>query len=223
MEKKSVEKEVFYKLYIEEQMSMSEIATELNISKATVQRKLKRFGIPIRDISEVKKGRSNGQEGTLRKDLDKEAIIEAYNDMTSMRQLCIDYNVSYKTLRKYFEIWGVEIRPHDVQTTYHNKVYKTGKNFRPRQAPTHEAPKKRKKNYGAQNKNYHYIYHRVAFSTYPHECCVCGYNEFTEILEVHHIDGDRSNNEPENLIIICPNCHRALTKGLIELKEKVQG
>ena len=44
-----------------------------------------------------------------------------------------------------------------------------------------------------------------------------------EILEVHHIDGDRSNNEPENLRIICPNCHRALTKGLIELKEKVQG
>lgn len=53
MEKKSVEKEVFYKLYIEEQMSMSEIATELNISKATVQRKLKRFEIPIRDISEA--------------------------------------------------------------------------------------------------------------------------------------------------------------------------
>jgi len=49
------------------------------------------------------------------------------------------------------------------------------------------------------------------------------FNEFTEILEVHHIDGDRSNNEPENLRIICPNCHRALTKGLIELKEKVQG
>ena len=53
MEKKSVEKEMLYKLYIEEEMSMSEIAKELNISKATVQRKLKNFEIPIRNISEA--------------------------------------------------------------------------------------------------------------------------------------------------------------------------
>ena len=26
-------------------------------------------------------------------------------------------------------------------------------------------------------------------------------------LEVHHIDGDRSNNELENLQLLCPNCH----------------
>ena len=26
-------------------------------------------------------------------------------------------------------------------------------------------------------------------------------------LEVHHIDGDRTNNELENLLLLCPNCH----------------
>lgn len=26
-------------------------------------------------------------------------------------------------------------------------------------------------------------------------------------LQVHHIDGDRTNNELENLALICPNCH----------------
>jgi 5-methylcytosine-specific restriction endonuclease McrA len=26
-------------------------------------------------------------------------------------------------------------------------------------------------------------------------------------LEVHHINGDRTNNELENLQLLCPNCH----------------
>ena len=30
------------------------------------------------------------------------------------------------------------------------------------------------------------------------------------VLEVHHIDGDRTHNQPENLQLLCPNCH-ALT------------
>lgn len=26
-------------------------------------------------------------------------------------------------------------------------------------------------------------------------------------LEIHHIDGNRTNNNPENLQLLCPNCH----------------
>lgn len=26
-------------------------------------------------------------------------------------------------------------------------------------------------------------------------------------LELHHIDGNRANNDPNNLILLCPNCH----------------
>ena len=37
-------------------------------------------------------------------------------------------------------------------------------------------------------------------------CARCGYNKH-EILQVHHRDKDRSNNELENLELICPNCH----------------
>ncbi len=29
-------------------------------------------------------------------------------------------------------------------------------------------------------------------------------------LEVHHIDGDNRNNDVDNLLLLCPNCH-ALT------------
>lgn len=37
----------------------------------------------------------------------------------------------------------------------------------------------------------------------------CGYDLFVGILQVHHKDRDRSNNRPENLEVLCPNCHMA--------------
>lgn len=38
-------------------------------------------------------------------------------------------------------------------------------------------------------------------------CEGCGFNQTPEILQVHHLDKDRGNNSPENLICFCPNCH----------------
>ena len=37
-------------------------------------------------------------------------------------------------------------------------------------------------------------------------CERCGYNKY-EILQVHHKNKDKLNNNPENLELICPNCH----------------
>lgn len=37
-------------------------------------------------------------------------------------------------------------------------------------------------------------------------CQRCGYNKY-EILHVHHKNRDRSNNDLNNLELICPNCH----------------
>lgn len=39
------------------------------------------------------------------------------------------------------------------------------------------------------------------------ECEKCGYNEYPEILVIHHKDGDRSNNNSDNWIVLCQNCH----------------
>lgn len=60
-------------------------------------------------------------------------------------------------------------------------------------------------------------YRQRAFNTYEHKCAVCGYNEDERILEVHHIDEDRSNNNINNLCILCPNCHKKITLHLYEL------
>lgn len=50
-------------------------------------------------------------------------------------------------------------------------------------------------------------YRNKAFKYYPHECNLCGYKENEAALVVHHIDEDRSNDDIENLIILCANCH----------------
>ena len=42
------------------------------------------------------------------------------------------------------------------------------------------------------------------------KCESCNLTEWLEVetkLELHHIDGDRTHNEPENLKLLCPNCH----------------
>lgn len=40
------------------------------------------------------------------------------------------------------------------------------------------------------------------------KCSQCEYNKMPQILERHHLDHDRTNNSPENLACLCPNCHK---------------
>lgn len=45
-----------------------------------------------------------------------------------------------------------------------------------------------------------------------YSCQLCGWNKQNLVtgtvpLEIHHIDGNYRNNRPENLMVLCPNCH----------------
>ena len=47
---------------------------------------------------------------------------------------------------------------------------------------------------------------------HDNKCEKCGWGETNEVtgkipLEIHHIDGDCTNNKIENLQLLCPNCH----------------
>ena len=46
------------------------------------------------------------------------------------------------------------------------------------------------------------------------KCQICGLDE-REILVIHHKDENRENNNLENLLVVCPNCHMRIHKGLI--------
>ena len=43
-----------------------------------------------------------------------------------------------------------------------------------------------------------------------HACSECGITQWRGsalVLELHHVNGDRTDNRVENLRILCPNCH----------------
>lgn len=53
---------------------------------------------------------------------------------------------------------------------------------------------------------------RYLLEKYDNKCCKCGWGEMNKFtgkfpLEVHHVDGDYTNNLEENLELLCPNCH----------------
>ena len=39
-----------------------------------------------------------------------------------------------------------------------------------------------------------------------------------KLLDVHHVDGDRSNNDVSNLVVLCVWCHAKVTRGIEDLK-----
>lgn len=50
------------------------------------------------------------------------------------------------------------------------------------------------------------------FKKYNNKCARCGWGEINTYtnkipLEIEHIDGNYKNNNEENLILLCPNCH----------------
>ena len=53
-------------------------------------------------------------------------------------------------------------------------------------------------------------YHNINMELYKEKtkkCIVCG---FDKIVELHHLDENKSNNSKENLIGLCPNHHKML-------------
>ncbi len=47
-------------------------------------------------------------------------------------------------------------------------------------------------------------YRTIALQHWKKECSICG---FDKIVAIHHIDENKQNNDPNNLIPLCPNHH----------------
>jgi hypothetical protein len=58
----------------------------------------------------------------------------------------------------------------------------------------------------------------IAERYYKRQCAVCGVKD---ILDVHHIDENRENYHPSNLIFLCPNDHYRLHRNKDEKVKKV--
>jgi len=63
-------------------------------------------------------------------------------------------------------------------------------------------------------------YRKKAFRLYDNKCEDCGYSKHINILEIHHIDGNRTNNDKKNLIVLCPNCHCGIHRNYAILENR---
>jgi Zn finger protein HypA/HybF involved in hydrogenase expression len=63
-------------------------------------------------------------------------------------------------------------------------------------------------------------YRKLAFDHWEQRgqvvCAHCGFG-IKDVLEVAHLDGNRSNSDIDNLAILCPNCHKMYDLDLITI------
>lgn len=55
-------------------------------------------------------------------------------------------------------------------------------------------------------------YRKAAIRNFEQKCIICGYKENPRMLDVDHIDSNRSNNKLENLQFLCVWCHALKTR-----------
>lgn len=53
-------------------------------------------------------------------------------------------------------------------------------------------------------------YRAICFEEHGDECLLC---PSSDRIVAHHVDGDRDNNAPENIIPLCWSCHRSIHCG----------
>lgn len=63
-------------------------------------------------------------------------------------------------------------------------------------------------------------YRRICFRHHPKCCAICG---FDRVVEVHHFDENHRNNDPRNLVPLCPNHHQMghMNRWKDHIREKV--
>ena len=64
----------------------------------------------------------------------------------------------------------------------------------------------------ARYKDGRFSYRARAFQELGARCAICGYDEDERMLDVDHIDGDRSNNDMANLQVLCVWDHAVKTR-----------
>lgn len=100
--------------------------------------------------------------------------------------------------RKPSEFSGKNFCSHSCSITYHNRFRLGDKH--PNWKPI------------ANISNY-----RIrAIENFGSECQKCHYNQYEAMLDVHHKDGNRKNNNMDNLEVLCLWCHGLLTRNIPE-------
>ena len=166
-------------LYVNEKLSMNKIGEKLGMNQGTVFWYLKSLGVPTRSNSEAKKI-SLGFGGRIV--LDKGALINFYvKERMPMIKVAEKMNVGINTIYDNLVRYGIERRV--------GGPWLGGISFEPYSPEFNKWLKEQ-------------IRQRDNFT-----CQLCGLIQSGRKHPVHHIDYNKKNSIPNNLITLCKKCH----------------
>lgn len=159
-------------------------------------------------------------------DFEKKELIEAVNTSFSFSDICkvlkVPNNGTYiRQLKTVIQKWEIDTSHFCNTGAKKNTKYATvekvcpvcDKPFVTQQGHKREAVTCSKscsnvyfKSVRAKTENLKH-YRTICFRFYPKACFLCGWDR---IVDVHHIDGNHKNNDPKNLVPLCPNHHREI-------------
>lgn len=144
---------------------------------------------------------SNGPAEVLR----KLGFCENGSDRAYLKKICKEYHIEvpkYNPKRKYELI--------QKECPVCKTKFKTPKGSKDEKtvcsrscSNTYFRSGENNPNFKGEEKDQAYRY--ICFKHHPKKCCICG---FDHIVDVHHMDCNKTNNDPKNLIPLCPNHHR---------------
>lgn len=185
-------KEVFEKVY-QETKSLVLVAKHFNISSDTALRWKQRHNIDtILGVSEEGKQIINKNKPYT----NKEWLEQAYSEYT-IQEIANMLNVHVCTIQDWIKRHNIKTR-----TVAEQRAFKSGNGNRT--IYSNYTKEFSKENYMDNIPKYLPQTIRKKIVEMVGECQSCGY---TEVLDLHHIDEDRTNNHPNNHAILCPNCH----------------
>ena len=180
-------------MLIDNDLTIPEIAKNLNVSSATVKNRLKLFGLQTTFKSKSK---------LLAKKYSDEQLLEAYHKSRSLTQMLLNLGVNtsggaFYHYKKRLINLGI-----DIAEFINNKSYLGGEITA---ISRNQAAIKRKKRLPRHCLHKHMTLHNIV-----EKCIKCGISDWQEIplkLHIHHKDHDKTNNNIDNLEYLCPNCH----------------
>jgi len=185
-------------LYINQKISCEEIGRFFNTSGATILRRLRRIGVKIRP---------------MKLDLDLEKIKDLYiNQKKTSTEIGKIIGAGGDTILNKLEKMNIKKREHPSLETEFKKGQKMPRAWiekRGSYGGKNNPNWKNGSSFDPYGKEFNDKLKKQIRKRDNHTCQECGKHqkEFKSKLPIHHIDFNKKNNNPFNLISLCKKCH----------------